>query len=141
MPKINETPAVGRIRGSERHYRSDQRDGSKGISDLEYFQDERPSRNIGALAAANAADPILWRRVESLCRRPRSFTEMLAELAAEYGLWGALIRKLERYDNLPANALAVTGGDRFPPMPLYVAPPDGAPPTTGAVRRPRPRRP
>ena len=139
MPKINETPAVGAVRGSERHHRSEQREDSEGISDLEYFQGEQPSRS--ALAAAIVADPIFRRLVESLCRRPRSFAEMLAELAAEYGLWSPLIRKLERYDSLPANALAVTGGDRFPPMPLYVAPPDGAPPMTGPVRRPGPRRP
>ena len=141
MPKTNETPAVGAVRGSERHYRNDQRYGSEGISDLEYFQGEQPSRSTGALAAAIVADPIFRRVVESLCRRPRSAAEMLAELAAEHGLWSPLIRKLERYDSLPANALAVTGGDRFPPMPLYVAPPDGAPPMTGAVKRPRRRRP
>jgi hypothetical protein len=141
MPKINETPAVDAVRGSERHHRSDQRDGSEGISDLEYFQGEQPSRSIGALAAAFVADAIFRRLVESLCRRPRSAAEMLAELAAEYGLWSALIRKLVRYYSLPANALAVTGGDHFPPLPLYVAPPDGAPPMTGAIRRPRPRRP
>ena len=139
MAKTYETPAVDAVRGSERHHRSEQRDGSVGISDLEYFQGEQPS--CSALAAAFVADPIFRRLVVSLCRRPRSFAEMLAELVAEYGLWSALIRKLERYDNLPANALAVTGGDRFPPMPLYVAPPDGAQPMTGPVRRPGRRRP
>jgi hypothetical protein len=139
MPKINGTPALGAVRGSERHHRSEQRDGSEGISDLEYFQGEPPSHS--ALAAAFVADPIFRRLVESLCLRPRSAAEVFAEMAAEYGLWSVLIRKLERYANLPANALAVTGGDRFPPMPLYVAPPDGAPPMTGVVRRPRLRRP
>jgi hypothetical protein len=141
MAHTYETPAVDAVRGSERHHRSDQREDSEGISDLKYLQGEQPSRSIGALAAAIVANPIFWRLVVSLCRRPRSFAEMLAELVAEYGLWSPLIRKLERYNNLPADALAVTGGDRFPPMPLYVAPPDEAPPMTGPVRKPGPRRP
>ena len=141
MAQICETPAVRRIRGSERYHRSEQRDGPERTSDLEYVQDEGLSCSIGPMAAAISADPIFRRRVESLCRLPRLIAELLAELAAEHGLRSAVSRKLERYCGLPANVLTVTGGDRFSPMPLYVARPVTGAAMSGAARRPAPRRP
>jgi hypothetical protein len=58
--------------------------------------------------------------VEALSRTPRLIGELLAELATEHGLEAELATKLARYCGLPADALAVTRGDRFPPEPLHV---------------------
>ena len=127
--------------GSERHHRSEQRDGSEGISDLEDPQDEAGelwdrrggSRYCrGPSLSAPGGKPLPSARVDcgAACR---------TGCRAQPGV--PVIRKLERYCGLPANVLTVTGGDRFPPMPLHVARPVSGAPVSGAVRRPAPRRP
>ena len=91
MPKTSKTPAVGTVRGSDRYDRSGQRDYSEATS--------HPASRV--------------------CRTPRVATELLAELAAQPGMEPVVRSALERFCALLDDALAVTGGDRFPPTPLH----------------------
>jgi hypothetical protein len=68
------------------------------------------------------ADLNFRRRVSRLCERPRLVAEMLAELAAERMGWADIDERLERYTRLDPEALALTGGDQFPPTPLHLIP-------------------
>jgi hypothetical protein len=75
---------------------------------------------MSALAAEIAANPAFRRRVERLCRQPRRLLlELLAEIAADHGLAREIEARLDRYNSIRADALAVTGGDRLPNLPIH----------------------
>jgi hypothetical protein len=81
------------------------------------------TRNMGAVAAVIVSDLIFRRQAEQLCHYPRLMAELLAEIAAEQNIRIEIEVKLARYSGLTDEALAATGGDRFPPSPIHAVPP------------------
>ncbi len=61
-------------------------------------------------------------RAASRADGPRAVGELLREIAAERAIYHIVNRKLARYAALSPEALAMTGGDRFPPVPIYGVP-------------------
>jgi len=49
---------------------------------------------------------------------PRAVAELLSEIGEAHGIEGDILDRLQRYARLDSGMLAVTGGDRFAPMPL-----------------------
>jgi hypothetical protein len=66
------------------------------------------------------------RQVERICRTPRLVGELLDEIGRHHGISEDIARRLARYAALDPTILAVVGGDRFPPLPLYAIGGDGA---------------
>jgi hypothetical protein len=61
--------------------------------------------------------------VERLCARvwglgPRTFAELLSELAVEHDIGKDIVAKLERYGSLSAAMLKAMRADHFAPAPL-----------------------
>ena len=81
------------------------------------------TRNMGAVAAVIVSDLTFRRQVERLCPHPRFMAELLAEIAAEQNILVEIEAKLARHSGLTDEALAATGGDRFPPSPIHAVPP------------------
>ncbi len=76
-------------------------------------------RSIGAIAAEVVADMRFRRRVLRLHRLgPRAVGEFLAALGAERSIRTIIDQKLDTYAELEPEALEVTGGDRFWPVPV-----------------------
>ena len=79
-----------------------------------------PWRPVGSLAAELVADLRFRRQVLRLHRLgPRVTAELLAELGAERSIQTVIDRKLDTYAELEPEALEVTGGDGFWPVPLH----------------------
>jgi hypothetical protein len=74
---------------------------------------------MSTVAAGIVSDLTFRRQVERLCRHPRLIAEIFAEIAAEQDIAHEVEAKLSRYNDLSDEALAVTGGDRFPSAPLH----------------------
>ena len=82
----------------------------------------QPLRPIGAIDADVVANLRRQRQVQALHRLgPRVLDELLAEIGAERGIATLIERKVARYAEIDPKALALTGGDRFPPAPIYEA--------------------
>lgn len=72
------------------------------------------------IAADMAADPYFCRQVQQLYQLgPRLPVELLAEVASDYGLEGAIRKKLKRYLDIPDAALDVAGARHFPPSAIH----------------------
>ncbi len=66
------------------------------------------------------ADLRRQRHVRKLHRLgPRALDALLVEIGAERSIMTIVERKIAKYAALDANALEITGGDRFPPAPIY----------------------
>ena len=77
-------------------------------------------RPIGQITAEVVADQKFRRQIERLHRLgPRVTAEFLAELGAERSIQTVIDRKLDTYAELEPEALEVTGGDGFWPVPLH----------------------
>ena len=50
---------------------------------------------------------------------PRVLDELLDEIGVECGITTLIERKVERYAALDPEAIRLTGGDRFPPLPIH----------------------
>ena len=44
---------------------------------------------------------------------------LLVEIGAERSIMTLIERKIERYAGLDVEALEITGGDQFPPLPVF----------------------
>ena len=53
---------------------------------------------------------------------PRATAELLAEVADKIGGLPAILSTLDEYQRFSPRLLRLTGGDRFPPRPLYLVP-------------------
>ena len=62
--------------------------------------------------------------VERLHRRgPRALLELLAEIGATRQIQTHIEARTAAFANIEPDALTVTGGDRFPPLPIHVVRP------------------
>jgi hypothetical protein len=139
-PQTDETPAVGAVPGSEMHIAASSGDTSENVLPLRtgqeppgdplqilrtHWGDDVPTsfRPIGEVAVGIVGDLVFRRCVEDLCHHPRLVAELLAEIAAERSIRLEVETKLARYCGLATEALATTGGDRLPPLPLHAVVP------------------
>ena len=77
-------------------------------------------KTIGKAAAEVVAHLPIQRKVERLHNLGvRALAEFLGELGAERGIMTIIDRKLARYAELEPEALEVTGGNDFSPIPIH----------------------
>lgn len=55
---------------------------------------------------------------------PRAVAGFLEDVVDWFGLEAGVLELLRDYDRLTPEMLRVTGGDRFPPLPLHLVPSD-----------------
>ncbi len=75
---------------------------------------------IGRIAAEIVSDMRFRREVKRLHRLgPRVLAELLAEIAAERGIWILVERKIDKYAEMEPEALKAAGGDAFWQPPIH----------------------
>ncbi len=85
-----------------------------------HFFGVEPFRPSGEAAAEIVADLRFRRRVQRLHRLgDRALGEFLAELGAERSIQTVIDQKLDTYAEFDPEALEVTGGDGFWPVPIH----------------------
>lgn len=77
-------------------------------------------RPIGPIAARIVCDLAYRRLVQKVhILGPRVLAELLAEIGCAHGIRGSIETRLRRYASLTPEKLAVTGGNRWPAIPVY----------------------
>jgi hypothetical protein len=60
------------------------------------------------------------RAVEQICQTPRLVTELLDEISCHHDVAEDIAQRIGRYAALDRRILAAVGGDRLPPVPLFL---------------------
>ena len=124
MPPEKRRPPILSRRHFQDIVRSSRSDARKNNHPPHIPQGRRLLNQLGPGERASIRASRRQRNIRSLHGLgPRVLDELLAEIGAEHGITFDIERKIERYAALDLEAVQLTGGDRFPALPIHVVRP------------------